>query len=339
MNALLFAALLVPGAAGTLTGAGATFPYPLYSKWVFEYEKLHPGVKINYQSIGSGGGIRQISERTVDFGASDAPMSDEQLGKAKGKLVHIPTTLGAVVMTYNVPGLSGELKLTGEVIAGMYLGEIKKWNDPKIVALNKGMSLPDTDIAIVHRSDGSGTTFVFTDYLSKAAPAWKKVGSGTSVNWPAGLGGKGNEGVTGLVKQTPGSIGYVELVYATQNKLPMASLRNAAGQYVTASPRSISAAAAAQAAHMPADLRVSIVNAAGAGSYPIASFTYILLYDEQQDAQKGKTLVEFLWWATHDGQKACEPLGYATLPAPVVARVEALLKGIKSGGKSILASN
>ena len=339
MIALLLFLLSPVGAAGTLTGAGATFPYPLYSKWVFEYEKLHPGTRINYQSIGSGGGIRQISERTVDFGASDAPMNDEQLGKAKGRLLHIPTTLGAVVLTYNLPGYKGDLKLTSDVVAGIFLGEIKKWNDPKIAALNKGAHLPETDIAVAHRSDGSGTTFVFVDYLSKVSPAWKqKVGASTSVNWPVGLGGKGNEGVTGLVKQTPGAIGYVELIYALQNKLPVAALKNRAGQYITAAPKAISAAAAAASAHMPEDMRVSITDADGAESYPISSFTYILLYDEQQDAGKGKTLVEFLWWAIHDGQKFCDSLGYATLPMPVVKKVEGMLKSVKAGGKSILAA-
>src|SRR5262245_15156424 len=322
MKALLFL-LLVPGAAGTLTGAGATFPYPLYSKWSFEYEKLHAGTKINYQSIGSGGGIRQITERTVDFGATDAPMTDEQLGKTKGKLLHIPTTLGAVVLTYNLPGVSGELKLTPDLVAGIFMGNIKKWNDPKLAGLNKGMHLPDSDIVVAHRSDGSGTTFVFVDYLSNVSPEWKqKVGASTSVNWPVGLGGKGNEGVTGLVKQTPGAIGYVELIYALQNKLPVALLKNRAGAYVPASPKSVSAAAAASAGKIPDDLRVSIVNSEGKDSYPLASFTYILLYEDQTDAAKGKTLVEFLWWATHEGQKMCEPLGYAPLPQPVVKRVE-----------------
>jgi phosphate transport system substrate-binding protein len=340
MQALFLLGFLVPqAAAGTLTGAGATFPYPLYSKWVSEYEKVHPGTRINYQSIGSGGGIRQVSERTVDFGASDAPMNDEQLSKAKGKLVHIPTTLGAVVLTYNLPGVTAELKLNPDVIAGLFLGEIKKWNDPKLRALNPGVALPDMDVAIVHRSDGSGTTFVFVDFLSKVSPAWKqKVGASTSVNWPVGLGGKGNEGVTGLIKQTAGAIGYVELIYALQNKLPVAQVKNQAGRYVTASPASISAAAAASATQIPEDMRVSITNAAGEASYPISSFTYILLYDDQQDVQKGKTLVEFLWWATHDAQKMCEPLGYAKLPPQVVKRVETLLKAIKSGGKPILAA-
>jgi len=343
MNALFAFLMLFPppqAAAGTLTGAGATFPYPLYSKWIFEYEKLHPGTKINYQSIGSGGGIRQISERTVDFGASDAPMNDEQLGKAKGKLLHVPTTLGAVVLTYNLPDYKGELKLNSDVIAGIFLGDIKKWNDPKIAALNKGAKLPDTDIAVAHRSDGSGTTFVFVDYLSKVSPTWKqKVGASTSVNWPVGLGGKGNEGVTGLIKQTPGAIGYVELIYAVQNKLPIAQVKNKAGQYIMPSPKSVSSAAAATSAKMPEDMRVSITDADGKESYPISSFTYILLYDDQQDPAKGKTLVEFLWWATHDGQKFCEALGYATLPQPVVKMVEGKLKAVKAGGKPILASN
>jgi phosphate transport system substrate-binding protein len=324
--------------AGTLTGAGATFPYPLYSKWVFEYAKAHPDTKINYQSIGSGGGIRQITERTVDFGASDAPMTAEQLSKLQSPILHIPTTLGAVVLTYNLPGVSGDLSFTSETIAGIYTGAIKKWNDPKLVAENPKAKLPDLDIAVVHRSDGSGTSFVFTDYLTRTAPAWKSIGASTSVKWPVGIGQKGNEGVTGFVKQTPGAIGYVELVYAAQNKLPVARIKNRAGAFVTASPASIAAAAAAEAAKLPTDMRVSIVDAEGKDSYPISSYTYVLLYEAQQDAARGKQLVDFLWWATHSGQSFCEPLGYAKLPPSVVKRVEQMLRRVTAAGKPIMAA-
>ena len=305
------------GKSVSLEGAGATFPYPLYSKWVFEYGRIHPEIKINYQSIGSGGGIRQITEGTVDFGGSDAFVKDEALAKLKGKLLHIPTTLGAVVITYNLPGAPAGLKLGPEVIAGIFLGEITRWNDPKIIELNPGLQLPDTPIGVVHRSDGSGTTAVFTDYLSKVSPVWaEKVGSGTSVSWPVGLGAKGNEGVTGQVKSTPGSIGYVELVYARQNELPYASVRNSAGVFVEPALEGVSAAAAS--VPVPADFRVSITNAPGEKSYPISAFTWILLYQDQKDAAKGTALADFLWWAIHDGQKLGGALGYAPLPAAVV---------------------
>ena len=320
-----------PPSAGTglqINGAGATFPYPIYSKWFSEYNKLHPDVQINYQSIGSGGGIRQVTAQTVFFGASDGPMTDEQLKAAPGPILHLPTVLGAVVPVYNVPGLEGELKLSGAVIADIYLGKARKWNDPSIARLNPGVKLPATDITVVHRSDGSGTTYIFVDYLSKVSPDWKsKVGVNTSVNWPAGVGGKGNEGVAGLVSQTPGSIGYVELIYATQNKISYGAVQNAAGKFVTASTESVTAAAAEAAKKMPPDFRVSITNAPGDGAYPISSFTWLLLYETPQDKALGKVMVDFMNWALTDGQKFAPDLGYAPLPASVVElEKKALLK-------------
>ncbi len=300
-----------------LTGAGATFPYPLYSKW-FDAYATKSGVKINYQSIGSGGGIRQLSEKTVDFGASDAPMSDAELAKAKGgPVLHIPTALGAVTMVYNLPEVSAPLKLTGDAIAAIYQGQITKWNDARIEALNPGLKLPATDILVVHRSDGSGTSYVFTDYLVTVSPPWAtKPGKGKEVQWPVGLGAKGNEGVAGQVKQTPGAIGYVELAYATQNKMAMASVKNAAGEFVAPSIASVTAAAAGAAAKLPptTDYRVSIVNAPGAGVYPISSFTWIIAYAKQADAAKGKKLTDFLRWALNDGQGMEPALDYAPLP-------------------------
>jgi phosphate transport system substrate-binding protein len=319
-----------------INGAGATFPFPLYSKWFSDYNKLHPDLKFNYQSIGSGGGIKQITERTVDFGASDAPLSDEQLTKAAG-LVHIPTVMGAVVVTYSVPGVT-TLKLTPDALAGIFLGKITKWNDAAIAKVNSGIKLPDSAIAVIHRSDGSGTSAIFTDYLSKVSPEWStSVGHATSVKWPVGLGGKGNEGVTGLVKQTPGSIGYVELAYARQNKLPFASLQNKDGAFVEPSMASTSAAAAG--VEIPEDFRVSITNATGKTAYPIASFTYILVYKDQADAKKGEAIAHFLWWAIHEGQKAAPGLDYAPLPAAVVKKVEAKLKTLTVEGKPVLASS
>ncbi len=300
-----------------LTGAGATFPYPLYSKW-FDAYATKSGVKINYQSIGSGGGIRQLSEQTVDFGASDAPMSDAELAKAKGgPVLHIPTALGAVTMVYNLPEVTSSLKLTGEVIAGIYQGQITKWTDARIAALNPGVKLPARDVLVVHRSDGSGTSYVFTDYLANVSPAWAtKPGKGKEVQWPVGLGAKGNEGVAGQVKQTPGAIGYVELAYATQNKMAMASVKNANGEFVAPSIASVTAAAAGAAAKLPAttDYRVSIVNAPGAGVYPISSFTWIIAYTRQADPAKGKKLTDFLRWALNDGQGMESALDYAPLP-------------------------
>jgi phosphate transport system substrate-binding protein len=319
----------------SLNGAGASFPFPLYSKWVSEYNKLNPNIKINYQSIGSGGGIKQFSERTVDFGGTDAFMKDDAIAKLGVKIHHIPTTLGAVVVVYNAAGVQAGLKLTPEVLSGIFLGEIKLWNDPKIASLNPGAKLPADEIKVVHRSDGSGTTAVFTEYLSKVSPAWKdKVGTGTSVNWPAGLGAKGNEGVTGQVKTTPGSIGYVELAYAVQLKLPFASLRNKAGEFVEPKMDSISAAAAG--VQIPADYRVSLSDAPGKASYPIASFTWILVYEEQADRTKGLALAKFLWWALHDGQKFGADLNYAPLPAGVIEKVEGTLKTLKNNGAPLL---
>ncbi len=329
-----------PGASKevSLTGAGATFPFPLYSKWMSEYNKLNPSVRINYQSIGSGGGIKQVVSGTVDFGASDAPMKDEEAKNAPGKLVHIPTTLGAVVVTYNVPDVAQAIKLSPEVLCSTFLGDIKKWSDKKIADLNPGAKLPDKDIAVAYRSDGSGTTAVFTDYLSNVCPTWKeKVGAGKSVKWPVGLGAKGNEGVTGQIKTTPGSIGYVELAYATQNKLPMAELQNKAGKFVAPSVDAVTAAAAG--VEMPDDLHVSVVNATGDAAYPIASYTYLLVYEDAKDTAKGEALAKFVWWAIHDGQKFCPALDYAPLPAPVATKVEARLKTLKAGGKVLLSGS
>ena len=300
-----------------LTGAGATFPYPLYSKWFSEYAS-RTGVKINYQSIGSGGGIRQLSEQTVDFGATDAPMSDAELAKAKGgPILHIPTALGAVVITYNLPGVTIPLSLTGDVVAAIYQGQITKWNDARIAALNAGVALPATDILVVHRSDGSGTSYVFTDYLSAVSPAWAtKPGKGKEVQWPVGLGAKGNEGVAGQVRQSPGAIGYVELAYATQNRMATAKLRNANGEFVAPTIESVTAAAAGAASKLlpNTDYRVSIVNAPGAGVYPISSFTWIIVYQQQTDSAKKQKLVDFLHWALTDGQAMEAALDYAPLP-------------------------
>jgi phosphate transport system substrate-binding protein len=317
-------------------GAGATFPNPIYQKWFSEYNKITSSVKFDYQSIGSGGGIKQITERTIDFGGSDAPMNDAALKAAPGPILHIPTVLGAVVVTYNLPEIQAELRLTPQAIAGIFLGQVKKWNDPAIASTNAGVSLPDKDITVVHRSDGSGTTYVWTDFLSKASPEWKdKVGTNTSVRWPVGVGAKGNEGVTGQVKQTPYSIGYVELIYAQQNKLPYASIQNLAGEFVKPSLESVTAAAAAAAGAIPDDLRVSITNPPGKDAYPISSFTYMLVYREQPDEAKGRELVNFLWWAIHDGQSMAKELGYAPLPPEVVAKAESKIKSITYQGKPL----
>ena len=310
-----------------INGAGATFPYPIYSKWFDEYAKVDPSVRFNYQSIGSGGGQKQILAQTVDFGASDGPMSDENLAKAPGKILHIPTVAGAVVITYNVPG-SPALRLDGETIADIFLGKIKKWNDSKIASLNSGASLPDKEIVVAHRSDGSGTTFIFTDYLGKISSEWKsKVGTNTSVNWPTGIGGKGNEGVAGQVKQTPGALGYVELIYATQNKMPYADVKNAAGEFVKPTLESVTAALAA--ADIPDDFRFSMTNAPGKDAYPIAGATWLLVYQQQKDATKGKKLVEFLKWALTDGEKMAKDLQYAPLPESVQQRVLKQISEIK----------
>ncbi len=320
-----------------LTGAGATFPYPLYTKWIAEYTRAKPGLQINYQSIGSGGGIRQITERTVDFGASDAPMSEEQLAKAPGML-HIPTCLGAVVLTYNLEGVPTGLKITPEAAAGIFLGKIKDWDDPLIARENPDVKLPKKAIASVHRSDGSGTTKIFVDYLSAVSPEWKSgPGAGTSVSWPSGLGAKGNEGISGQVLSTPGAVGYVELVYAAQNKLSYASMKNAAGKFVLPTLESVTAAGASALAKMPDDLRVSIVNAEGEGAYPISGFTYMLLFKEQKDAVKGKALTEFLSWSLHDGQKLAQPLNYAPLPDELMKKADAKLHAVTGpDGKAFL---
>ena len=311
-----------------INGAGATFPYPIYSKWFDEYAKVDPSVRFNYQSIGSGGGQKQIMAQTVDFGASDGPMSDENLSKAPGKLLHIPTVAGAVVMSYNLPD-SPALTFDGDAIAGMYLGTIKKWNDPKIAALNPGVKLPDNDIVVVHRSDGSGTTFIFTDYLSKVSPEWKqKVGNNTSVKWPTGIGAKGNEGVSGQVKQVPGAIGYIELIYALQNKLDFAQLKNAEGKIVKPSLESVTAALST--AEIPDDFRFSMTNAPGPDAYPICGATWLLVYQDQKDPAKGKKLVEFLKWALSKGEAMAKALDYAPLPESVQQRVLKRIDEIKS---------
>lgn len=311
-----------------LNGAGATFPYPIYSKWFDEFNKLHPDVKINYQSIGSGGGIRQLQAGTVDFGASDSPMTDEQLAKTPAKVLHFPTVLGAVVPTYNVPNVTAELNFTPEALAGIALGTIKRWSDPEIARANPGVKLPAQEIVFVHRSDGSGTTFIWTDYLSKVSPDWKsRVGAGTSVNWPVGLGAKGNEGVAGLVKQTPNAFGYVELIYAIQNGMGYGRVRNAAGTFVKAEFAGVSAAAAS--AEMPDDFRVSVTNPPGKDAYPISSFTWLLVPKNIADPAKRKAVTAFLTWMLNEGQKMTAPLSYAPLPAPVVAKEMNLVSQIQ----------
>ncbi|MEJ7712299.1 MAG: phosphate ABC transporter substrate-binding protein PstS [Pyrinomonadaceae bacterium] len=325
-----------PGAVARVQGAGATFPNPLYQKWLSEYGKLNDNIRIDYQSIGSGGGIKQIQARTVDFGATDVPMSDEDLQKTQGKLLHIPTVAGAVVITYNVPGIEKPLHFSSEVLADIFLGKIKRWDDARLKADNPGVNLPAENITVVHRSDGSGTSAVFTDYLSKISPEWKqKVGSGASPNWPTGLGGKGNEGVAGQVKQTPHTIGYVEYIYAAQNKLPIGLIKNRAGNIVEPTLEAVTAAAAESVASTPEDLRVSITDASGAGAYPISSYTYMLVYQDQKDAVKGKALIDFLWWALHDGEKFAVELKYAPLPAEIVKKAEAQINSITSGGKPL----
>jgi phosphate transport system substrate-binding protein len=305
-----------------INGAGATFPYPLYSKWFYEYAKVDGGVNFNYQSIGSGGGIKQISSQTVDFGASDGALTDEQLKQAPGELFHIPMTAGAVVITYNLPQVSERLKFSPDVVAGIFLGKIRKWNDSEISKDNPGVALPDENIIVAHRSDGSGTTNIFTDYLSSVSSSWKsRVGKGTSVEWPVGLGGKGNEGVSGLVKQTPGSIGYVELAYAVNNKLAYADIKNKSGNFITPGIATTTAAVNGKVNSMPADFRVSLVNPDGADAYPIAGVTWILVYKNQTDKVKGKKMVEFLRWAITDGQKYSAGLLYAPLPDSMVKKI------------------
>jgi phosphate transport system substrate-binding protein len=329
--ALLFLAIALATlsfAQTTLTGAGATFPYPMYSKWFSDYHKLHPDIAINYQSIGSGGGIAQVSAGTVDFGASDGPMSDEQLSKAKSKIVHIPTVLGAVVPAYNVPGVKEELKFTPEALAGIFLGRITSWNDNAIQSANKDVKLPNTPIVVVHRSEGSGTTYVWTDYLSKVNPDWKSgPGKGASIKWPVGLGAKGNEGVSGQIRQVEGAIGYIELIYALQNKISFGVVKNSSGNFVKASLESVTAAA--QGAKIPNDYRVSITNPPGKDAYPISSFTWLLIPEKATDPNKGKILVDFLNWMLTDGQKGTADLSYAPLPQELVGRVKGTVQQLQ----------
>ncbi len=328
--ALLCLALSVSGyGQTTLNGAGATFPYPMYSKWFSEYHKAHPEIQINYQSIGSGGGIRQVIAGTVDFGASDGPMTDEQLAQSKTKILHVPTVLGADVPAYNIPGVTGELKFTPEALAGIFLGKITNWNDKAIASANPDVKLPSDQIIVIHRSDGSGTTYIWTDYLSKISSDWQsQAGKGTSVKWPVGLGGKGNEGVAGMIRQMQGSIGYIELIYAIQNKIPYGVVKNAAGNFVKASLGSVTAAAAS-APKMPADFRVSITNAPGKDAYPISSFTWLLIPAQSKDAAKGKILADLLNWIVNDGQKMTADLAYAPLPESVAAKVKDEIKQVR----------
>jgi phosphate transport system substrate-binding protein len=328
--ALFAVAATTAASAETINAAGATFPGPIYQKWFENFHKAHSDVQINYQAIGSGGGIRQLTEGTVDFGASDMPMTDEQLGKVtKFKVLHFPTVLGGIVPTYNVPG-AADLKFSGATLSGIYLGNIKKWNDPALVKDNPGVKLPNEDITVVHRSDGSGTSFVFSDYLSKVSPEWKmKVGANTSVNWPVGLGGKGNEGVAGLVKQTPNSIGYVELIYAAQNKMEYGSIKNAAGTFVKADTTTVSDAAAGAAKEIPADFRVSITNAPGKNAYPISTFTWLLIPDKIDNATKKKAIKDFLAWMMTAAQDDAAGMYYAPLPKPIIAKEQKQLALIK----------
>lgn len=328
--ALLCVVLAAPAfSQTTLNGAGATFPNPMYQKWFSEYHKAHPDIQFNYQSIGSGGGIRQVLAQTVDFGASDGPMTDEQLSQSKTKILHIPTVMGAVVPAYNVPGVSGELKFTPEALSGIFLGKITAWNDPVIAKANPGVNLPSQNIVVIHRSDGSGTTYIWTDYLSKVSSEWQGgPGKGTSVKWPVGLGGKGNEGVAGMIRGMQGGIGYIELIYAVQNKIDYGSVKNAAGVFVKASLESVTAAAAS-APKMPADFRVSITNAPGKDAYPISSFTWLLIPEKSKEAAKGKILADFLTWMVDDGQKMTADLTYAPLPGNVAEKVKGAIKSVQ----------
>jgi phosphate transport system substrate-binding protein len=332
--AFALAAIVWADNALLINGAGATFPYPIYSKWFDEYHKKDAKIQFNYQSVGSGAGIKQVTDGTVDFGATDGPMNDDQLKAYQDKhgfpILHFPTVLGAVVPTYNVPGVSNALNFTPEALAGIYLGKITKWNDPAIAAANKGVNLPATDIIVVHRSDGSGTTYCWTDYLSKISEEWNgKVKKGTSVNWPVGLGGKGNEGVTGLVKQTPNSIGYVELIYAAQNNIPYGAVKNTAGTFVKADLKSVSEAAAGAAKSMPDDFRVSITNAPGKGAYPISTFTWLLIPEKISDSGKRDSIKGFLKWMLADGQSYTEQLSYAKLPKEVVEKEKKAINGVQ----------
>jgi phosphate transport system substrate-binding protein len=329
--AFLCLILSVPAfAQTTLNAAGATFPYPMYSKWFSKYHDAHPDIQINYQSIGSGGGIRQLLAGTVDFGATDGPMSDDQLAQTKMKILHVPTVLGADVPAYNVAGVSGDLKFTPQALAGIFLGKVTTWNDPAIAGANPGVKLPGDAIVVIHRSDGSGTTYIWTDYLSKVSDEWKgKVSKGTSVNWPVGLGGKGNEGVTGLVKQTPNAIGYVELIYAVQNNIPYGTVKNSSGNFVKADLASVTAAAAGAAKEMPDDFRVSITNAPGKTAYPISSFTWLLIPQKFQDGGKRDAIKGFLKWMLAEGQESVEALSYAKLPKEVVEKEKKAINNIQ----------
>ena len=314
-----------------INGAGATFPFPIYSKWFAEYNKLHADIRINYQSVGSGAGIQQLIKQTVFFGATDGPMTPEQMQNAPGKVLHFPTVLGAVVPVYNIPNVKDELKFSGPILADIFLGKITKWNDAAITKLNPGINLPGTDITVAHRADGSGTTYIWVDFLSKVSPEWKsKVGVNTSVKWPTGVGGRGNEGVASLVAQTPGSIGYVELIYALQTKMSYGTVQNMAGEFVKASVQSVTAAAGAAATQMPPDFRVSITNAPGKGVYPVSSFTWLLLYESPKDKAQAKVMVDFLKWALGDGQKFAPELGYAPLPEAVIKLEMAALAKIRT---------
>jgi phosphate transport system substrate-binding protein len=331
--------LAAPAAAQVkLTGAGATFPNIIYQDWILRYNKVHPEVQLNYQSIGSGGGIRQFSDGTVDFGGSDAPMTDSAIAAIRGNVLHIPTVLGAIVVSYNLPGITPQLKLTPEVIADIFLGTLTKWNDPRLAGANPGVPLPATDIVVVHRSDGSGTSYGFTDYLTKVSPDWaQKVGKGTSVNWPVGLGGKGNEGVAATVNQTPGGVGYVELAYATSNKMAFGPVRNSAGKFVAPTLEAVTAAAAGALAKLgpTTDFRVSLTNPEGADAYPISTMTWLLLHKTYSDGAKAKALVQFVWWAETEGQSRAGELGYAPLPKQLRPWIEARLKAITADGRSV----
>ncbi len=337
-TAALLGTALPAAAQVTLNGAGATFPNIIYSNWILTYNQSHPEVKLNYQSIGSGGGIRQFSDGTVDFGASDAPMTDSAITAISGNVLHIPTVMGAVVVIYNLPGVSNAVRLTPDVLADVFLGKVTKWNDARIASINPGVALPAADIIVVHRSDGSGTTFAFTDYLSKVSPEWQqKVGKGPSVNWPVGLGGRGSEGVSATVSQTPSSIGYVELAYATTNKIQFATVRNSSGNWITPTLASVTAAAAGAMKDMGpnTDFRVSITNSSGPQAYPISTFTWLLLHKSNSDSAKARSLVQFVWWAETEGQAKAPELGYAPLPQEMRPWIQARLKSITAGGRPV----
>ena len=326
----------------TLNGAGATFPKIIYENWMLTYNQTHPDVKLNYQAIGSGGGIRQFSDGTVDFGGTDAPMTDSAIAAIQGNVLHIPTVMGAVVIAYNLPGLSQPVKFTPDVLADIFLGKITNWNDARLASINSGLKLPTQDIVVVHRSDGSGTSFVFTDYLSKVSPDWQqRVGKGTSPNWPVGLGGRGNDGVSATVSQTPGAIGYIELAYAIINKIPFGTLKNSAGNWVTPSLEGVTAAAAGAMKEMGpnTDFRVSITNAQGAQAYPISSFTWLLVHKTYSDTAKARALVQFVWWAETDGQAKAPELGYAQLPRELRPWIQARLKAVTAGGRPVFKAD